>query len=146
MTAAAVAAQADEANPTSTLLSELNPVSSTLLSSGQSIQLGDLFDPSGEQDLTFAFSIADESIMTGVVEYVTLVIPGDFDLDGDVDGADFLVLQQGLGTIYDATDLADWEMNYGMGVGPLSASTAVPEPSTLLLGALACIAFCRRAD
>ena len=31
---------------------------------------------------------------------------GDFDLDGDVDGADFLTWQQGFGNSYDAEDLA----------------------------------------
>ncbi len=67
-------------------------------------------------------------------------IAGDFDFDLDVDGADFLELQRGFGTIYDAADLADWEANYGT-VAPLTATvTAVPEPSSamLLLTAVAC--------
>jgi len=64
---------------------------------------------------------------------------GDFDFDGDVDGADFLEWQQGLGTIYDATDLDAWEANYGA-VAPLSeTSAAVPEPTT---SALALAALC----
>ena len=74
----------------------------------------------------------------------TDLLAGDFDLDGDVDGADFLVLQQCLGTIYDADDLDDWEANFGTGVPPLAASGAVPEPSTLLLGALAGIGLLLR--
>jgi len=60
-------------------------------------------------------------------------IPGDFNMDLKVDGADFLLLQQGLGTIYDATDLANWESNYGMGVGPVSSFAAVPEPASVAL-------------
>ena len=69
------------------------------------------------------------------------VLAGDFDGDGDVDGADFLEWQQGLGTIYDATDLADWEANYGT-VAPLTAnSTAVPEPATYITLLLAMIAI-----
>jgi len=68
-------------------------------------------------------------------------IPGDFDGDLDVDGADFLILQQGLGTIYDSTDLDNWETNYGT-LAPLSAtSTAVPEPASLLLLILATVGF-----
>ena len=43
--------------------------------------------------------------------------PGDFDLDGDVDGVDFLVWQQGFGTLYDDADLVDWETNYGAAGG-----------------------------
>jgi len=58
-------------------------------------------------------------------------LSGDFNGDGKVDGTDFLEWQQGLGTIYDATDLADWELNYG---APLAAtSTTVPEPNSLAL-------------
>lgn len=58
--------------------------------------------------------------------------PGDFDLDTDVDGADFLLWQQGLGTTYDAADLADWKANFGL---PAAAAVvgAVPEPGSALL-------------
>lgn len=55
---------------------------------------------------------------------------GDFDEDCDVDGADLLEWQQGVGTSYDASDLADWHTNYGA-KGPLQASiSTVPEPAT----------------
>ncbi len=61
-------------------------------------------------------------------------LDGDFDDDGDVDGADFLEWQRGLGTIYDAADLADWKTNYGMVLTGMSAlATVVPEPSSMLL-------------
>ena len=63
-------------------------------------------------------------------------LPGDFDEDGDVDGFDFLLWQRdpnvGL--------LSVWETNYGMDLSPLrSALTAFPEPTALLLAALACV-------
>jgi len=58
---------------------------------------------------------------------------GDFDLDKDVDGNDFLVLQR----IPSIGSLADWEINYGATSPPTAASTTVPEPTTLLLLALA---------
>lgn len=51
--------------------------------------------------------------------------PGDFDGDGDVDGADFLGYQRD-----DASQIPTWQTNYP---APLSAVTAVPEPSSLLL-------------
>ena len=68
-------------------------------------------------------------------------LPGDFDIDGDVDGFDFLQWQRGESPDpLSQSDLADWEMNYGA-VAPLSAaSTAVPEPMTwigLLIGIMA---------
>ena len=64
--------------------------------------------------------------------------PGDFDYDGDVDGNDFLIWQQGESpNPLSQSDLVDWEMNYGA-LFPLSAvSTAVPEPATVSL--LGCV-------
>lgn len=65
------------------------------------------------------------------------VLAGDFDLDGDVDGADFLTWQRGVPGTYGAADLADWESNYGAGtpaaVNLGGATAAVPEPATVLL-------------
>lgn len=53
---------------------------------------------------------------------------GDFDLDGDVDGADFLKWQR------DGGSLTDWQNNYGTdNSNTLSNAGAVPEPSGLLL-------------
>ena len=52
--------------------------------------------------------------------------PGDADGDGDVDGADFLLLQQ-----TNPAGIADWQGNYP---APLSGSiSAVPEPASLVL-------------
>jgi hypothetical protein len=52
--------------------------------------------------------------------------PGDFDLDGDVDGRDFLLWQRSPSLGH----LADWQANYGTGSSLLSA---VPEPSGLAI-------------
>lgn len=60
---------------------------------------------------------------------------GDFDADGDVDGADFLRWQRDLG---DAASLALWQTNYGAEGENLNAFlAAVPEPSALVLLMLA---------
>ncbi|MBA3480841.1 MAG: PEP-CTERM sorting domain-containing protein [Pirellulales bacterium] len=80
---------------------------------------------------------------------VAAVEDADFDGDGDVDGADFLTFQRGLGTNpgaaqpadgdangdmnVDAADLSIFQQQFGTG-GSLTASiAAVPEPSTALL-------------
>ncbi len=55
--------------------------------------------------------------------------PGDFDTDGDVDGADFLKWQRDDAT---AGGLSDWQAGYGTGAAVASLST-VPEPSSCLL-------------
>lgn len=59
---------------------------------------------------------------------------GAIDIDGDVDGADFLKWQRGESPNGgDALELADWTSNFGV-IGLISAASAgVPELSTLAL-------------
>ncbi|QEG36114.1 beta strand repeat-containing protein [Bythopirellula goksoeyrii] len=71
---------------------------------------------------------------------------GDFDLDGDVDGRDFLVWQRGGSLIpLSQDDLTAWQTNYGAIAPPLAVSAAVPEPTSLLLviGATLCCVYRR---
>lgn len=63
-------------------------------------------------------------------------LSGDFDLDGDVDGNDFLRWQRGAGVTMNAANLALWKANFGAG-GAIGAVGAVPEPSALAAGLLA---------
>lgn len=58
------------------------------------------------------------------------LVSGDFDLDGDVDGADFLVWQRDLSQ--SSLALATWEANYGFPATTI-ASSVIPEPSSLAL-------------
>jgi hypothetical protein len=61
-----------------------------------------------------------------------LSTPGDFNGDTRVNGLDFLEWQRGNSpNPLSASDLADWQNNYG--IGSLAATTAVPEPSCLAL-------------
>jgi len=85
-------------------------------------------------------------------------ISADFDSDGDVDGSDFLTWQRGFSTgntfaegdatlnaVVDGIDLTIWESQFGTGVPPLSATSAVPEPSGGLLAMVAAaMGFSRR--
>jgi len=66
-------------------------------------------------------------------------LQGDFDDDFDVDGADFLEWQRAF-PILGGLDLLDWIEHYGEAATPV---TAVPEPSTLLLFALASLSWRR---
>jgi hypothetical protein len=67
----------------------------------------------------------------------------DFDNDGDVDGADFLTWQRGVGmdgdlpdgnanddNIIDGADLDIWQTQFGPGAPAAPSAGAVPEPST----------------
>lgn len=60
--------------------------------------------------------------------------PGDYNMDGVVNGKDFLYWQRGLSPIpLSASDLVLWSTHYGQ---PSAFSTTVPEPSSLLLASL----------
>jgi hypothetical protein len=72
-------------------------------------------------------------------------IPGDFNTDGTVDAADYVVWRNGLGTTYTQTDYNTWRANFGWlataavaNIGGTSTNGAgsVPEPRNLTLLAL----------
>jgi glycoprotein endo-alpha-1,2-mannosidase len=67
-------------------------------------------------------------------------IPGDFNKDGKVDGADFLKWQRGeLTNPPSQSDLDAWQENFGNVFSPMTAtSTGVPEPSSIVLLLVAC--------
>ena len=63
----------------------------------------------------------------------TTALPGDFDLDGDVDGDDLLLWQRD--AISGGFDLADWQAGYGTSTP--AAAVGVPEPAAGVLLVLA---------
>jgi hypothetical protein len=83
--------------------------------------------------------------------FTELTVNGDFNLDGAVDAADYVVWRKGLGTTYAQNHYAVWRANFGASLGPGSGSAlpsagplsaAVPEPTAqllLLLGAAAAL-------
>ncbi|HEX3599868.1 MAG TPA: hypothetical protein VHU84_06970, partial [Lacipirellulaceae bacterium] len=82
------------------------------------------------RDLEFQFLLQEGTeALTGVVVYQ---IPGDFNSDGAVDAADYVVWRSGLGTSYTACDYQLWRDHFGEAAAAGSAigsSTSVPEPS-----------------
>jgi uncharacterized protein YjbI with pentapeptide repeats len=101
----------------------------------------DLFDWTGVAP-TGAFSVSSpyswnlsNLYTTGEVTLAAVPsLPGDFDLDSDVDGIDFLAWQRGESpNPFSGTDLAAWEANYGIAAPLAEASAAVPEPGTFAL-------------
>ncbi|MDC0937056.1 hypothetical protein OAS39_12285, partial [Pirellulales bacterium] len=130
------------------VLVEANPASATTIASGAQIGLGTPWDMT-TQDLTFEFLLDSDSVFTqGIVEYAAVTgIPGDFDMNGRVDGIDLLLWQRGDspggGT---GAELAEWSANYGAPSSLAAAVTAAPEPTSLTLFAwcaLAAIPRCR---
>lgn len=68
----------------------------------------------------------------------TAGLQGDFDLDGDVDGIDFLTWQRNpsVGT------LDDWQNNYGSSAPLATSTTAIPEPTSAVLLSAALLLVC----
>jgi hypothetical protein len=84
--------------------------------------------------LSWDVSVGATSVVLKVLGSVPLA--GDFDLDQDVDGADFLIWQRGGSPNPLSTgDLAAWRANYG--APAVGAVQAVPEPGSFLLAGIA---------
>jgi autotransporter-associated beta strand protein len=76
---------------------------------------------------------------TGRVHVTNGPLPGDFNLDGMVDAADYLVWRKKFGSPYTQTDYNTWRSRFGQGGGG-GAGGAVPEPATYLFCGLALLA------
>jgi hypothetical protein len=133
-------------------------VGSDVLGPNGKWSLGELWQTGGAQDIGFRYHVAGSTWRTGIVEFGDFPDTGggenaDFNGDGQVDGADELILQRnyaatgqtdnsngdanGDGTVNGA-DQAIWASQFG---GPppaaAAASAAVPEPGAALLLVLA---------
>jgi hypothetical protein len=105
-----------------------------------------------DPQFTFLADVTGASIESTIIDgAIRIVPPGDFDEDGDVDGADFLAWQRGYGILLgaehgdgeatgdgavDAADLAIWDDQFGSAASPLivdSSNAVVPESATWIL-------------
>jgi hypothetical protein len=92
-----------KANPTATNLSELNTGTPTPLAVGAEFSLGSVWNSAGNlRDLTFSYQTSDGVLHDGSVYFgdKAVIAPSnnaDFNGNGVVDGADFLVWQRGFG-------------------------------------------------
>jgi hypothetical protein len=71
---------------------------------------------------------------------VTIGLAGDFNLDGHVDAADYVMWRKGLDTTFFAGEYVIWQANFGESTGSggnATANTAIPEPASFLMLALA---------
>ncbi len=102
------------------------------------------------------FLVNDEGVPS-VAEWIRAALPapgrsGDFNEDGSVDAADYVVWRKGIGVVYNDDDYADWRENFGVTAGTASTSAsllemAVPEPMPVLMMAIGsvCLAGTWRA-
>jgi|GEM_PF-4632026 len=85
-----------------------------------------IWDELGDSFSAGSYLIDDVSVMR-------LSDPGDFNGDGDVDGNDFLVWQQGGSPDpLSGADLDDWKADFGSNPPAAATLSAVPEPSAVL--------------
>jgi hypothetical protein len=132
-------------NAGSGLLGEFNALSATSLAPGVSLSLGNAYegDMTGMRDLTFEFLLsgeADGRIGTVIYEALSTRLDGDFNNNGVVDAADYVVWRETDGS---PEGYNRWRANFGAvlpaaGQGArLAANSSVPEPSAWLLAAVA---------
>ncbi len=73
----------------------------------------------------------------GILSVSAATLPGDFNTDGKVDAADYVVWRKGLDTLYTPDDYDDWRANFGAtapGAGTVAGqAAAVPEPAAIIL-------------
>jgi hypothetical protein len=139
-----------EASPRAGALSELSPVGASTLNSGQSFNLGGLFNEvTGMRDLVLEYSLVGEATpRTGVVRYESAApvgLAGDYNNNGVVDAADYVAWRDNPGAFGGTPAGYDtWRANFGRtagnGAGALVAAASVPEPAvgTLVLAAFIC--------
>ncbi|MCA9261761.1 MAG: PEP-CTERM sorting domain-containing protein, partial [Planctomycetales bacterium] len=119
-------------NADGNILGEFFLTGSSNFAPGASANLGSIYG--GAQDLQLTYRTSDGSLHTGLVLYdLSSPFSADLDVDGDVDGKDFLLgQQQGKGNAY----FADWASQFGSSAGGV-ATAAVPEPASGLLAVMA---------
>jgi hypothetical protein len=156
-----------KANPTTTNLSELNTGAATPLAIGAEFSLGSVWNTAGNlRDLTFSYQTSDGVLHDGSIYFGDKAVIGpsnnaDFNGNGVVDGADFLVWQRGFGLAgqpnkstgdangdgnVNAADLTIWKTQFGTNPGAAVAVASIPEPAAgaLAVGALAAVVLRRR--
>lgn len=129
-----------------------------VVAEGFAPSLGDSFDGLDWQNISGTFDDVqlpelDEPLgwektqlyATGILR---VVLAGDFNFNGVVDAADYVLRRKGLGTVYTQDDYNIWRAHFGQTAGSGSGDSAVvPEPATLatLISAAAGIRLlCRR--
>lgn len=103
----------------------------TIVPGGGNISFGhadiNFSSPGTQEAIDLVYTLIDNIEVNGL----SVSDPSDTEPDGDVDGQDFLELQRS-----NPSGIADWQTAYPL---PLSAVTAVPEPSTWGLAVFALV-------
>jgi endo-1,4-beta-xylanase len=106
----------------------------------------------GDYDITVRYNGRDYVVPIAINDdksiSVSIGLPGDFNADGNVDGADYVVWRKNPGSIYMPADYNIWRAHFGQSTMISAGALAVvPEPSSaaLLLISLTALQFHWRA-
>lgn len=106
----------------------------------------DVVKPSGANIARILFTPQDPGFGVGTGRYLvdnvmltepSAGLPGDYNLDGSVDAADYTVWRDNTEGLFTAADYTVWVNNFGATAGASVPASAVPEPSTWLSALLA---------
>jgi hypothetical protein len=142
-----------EAESNANRLTEVQASGVTTLEPDDTLDLGTLFTPSGAQDLTFEFLLEDASMeMQGIVQFASITapgVPGDFDDNGTVNGADLAQWRGDFGANDDSDadgdgdsdgqDFLVWQRNVGAPAA-VGAVATIPEPATAAMAWMVVVA------
>jgi hypothetical protein len=122
------------------------PLAGSTLADISSLSSGVLLNMNARGQVVFNFELTDDR--TGILLF-TPNTPGDFNLDGAVDAADYVVWRKGLGTTYTQNDYIVWRSHFGQTAGSgadqaSSSAAAIPEPATGLLTLIVAVSFASR--
>lgn len=91
---------------------------------------------------SFVLNVPYQSILSVVINSAP-DIPGDFNQNGVVDMADYLIWRSAVGTTYTQDDYDVWRAHFGQTVGAGAlAGSSVPEPPLSIFALLATASFC----
>ena len=139
------------------VLAEVNLLSSTSLASGGSVRLGHAFNTGFPKDLVFQYTVG-ETVLRGPVKYA---FTGDYNGNGTVDAADYVVWRNTVGQIVafgagadgdgdgivGAGDYTAWRSAFGSILAPAAGQgSTIPEPGMIRLAAWACLACFHRSS
>jgi hypothetical protein len=145
----AATANLTAASPTASAISELatNPNAPLVIAGGTTFSLGNIFNAASPQTgVSLEFTTADQNILyNGVVRFAAAGVSGDYNNNGVVDAADYVLWRNGGPLQNDPTpgvqagDYTYWKSRFGATTGAGSSQgaganpSAVPEPTSLLM-------------
>jgi hypothetical protein len=121
-------------------------VGTSTLGAEQGITMNNIFRTGGAQDLSFVYRSFNQNVR-GFVTYIGGAVPGDYNGNGVVDGADYVLWRNGgplqnevvTPGVVTAEDYTAWRARFGNTSGSgsgLDGAAAVPEPASWILAVL----------